>query len=137
MLLAKYMGYKGGEGMDLKRRARRLLKEFKGDQYAFGRDTLDAVGSYARKYGKSVLVVSNKDSFAPFVQEIVEVLEKSGLELAGGRIFPAARPNAPREDVYRIGAIFCTINPTASSLLVAEGNRCCEGSECPGHPRSY
>ena len=102
MLLAKYMGYKGGEGMDLNRRARRLLKEFKGDQYAFGRDTLDAVGSYARKYGKSVLVVSNKDSFAPFVQEIVEVLEKSGLELAGGRIFPAARPNAPREDVYRI-----------------------------------
>lgn len=88
--------------MVLKDKARQLLVEFKGDHYAFGQDVLQQVGGYAAEYGKRALVISNRRTDADVMREILEMLQASGIDLAGGRIFPAARPNAPREDVFRI-----------------------------------
>lgn len=86
-----------------KTKARELLKEFKGDNYAFGLGVLDKVGDYAAEFGKRVMVVANQGEWLkPTVDQVLDSLKQRGLELAGGCAAPGAAPNAPREDVYRI-----------------------------------
>ena len=105
--------------MGFKDKARRLLKEFKGDNYVFGRDVSGAVGTYAAGFGKRALVVSNMGSLSAYVHGIVEILKEKGVELAGGRVFPAARPNSPREDVFRIESYILHQRP--DSIVVIGG----------------
>lgn len=88
--------------MDLKEKAVQVLKEFKGDSYAFGLNVIDQVGEFASQYGKKALLISNTTYLKPVADKVVASLERHGLKLAGGRIVPDAGPNAPREDVYRI-----------------------------------
>ena len=97
--------------MALKDRAVQLLKGFKGDDYTFGIGVLQDVGRYAATYGSSALVLGNDENYADAVNEVVEALKQHGVELAGGRVFPAARPNAPREDVYRIESYILHFKP--------------------------
>lgn len=88
--------------MDQVKRAYDLLNSWKGDDYVFGLGVLDKIGSIAAKFGKKALVVSNLTYMKPVADRVVESLKKAGVELAGGEIAPDAKPNAPREDVYRI-----------------------------------
>jgi len=79
-----------------------LLKNFKKDNYIFGIGKLDEIGRIANQYGKSILVISNTVHLKPVVDKVIDSLDKYGIELAGGRVVPDAKPNCPREDVYRI-----------------------------------
>jgi len=83
-------------------RAKKVLKDWKGDSYTFGEDVLEGTGKYAKKYGKKVTLIVTELGQA-WIQKPLEQV-KSSLKV-NGVAFEAingARPNAPREDVYRI-----------------------------------
>jgi alcohol dehydrogenase class IV len=82
--------------------AKKVLKGWKGDSYTFGEDVLEAAGTYARRYGKKATLAVTELGQAWIEKPLERV--KSSLK-ANGMSFETingARPNAPREDVYRI-----------------------------------
>jgi len=90
--------------------ARALLHEFKGDRYLFGTGVLARVGAIAAAWGqRAVLVRSTFTGSDAFVQTIREALAQSGMALAGE--IPGARPNAPREDLFRIAGALKALDP--------------------------
>jgi alcohol dehydrogenase class IV len=97
--------------MELKEKAVQLLKDFKGDNYIFGIGKLDEIGKIANQYGKSSLVISNNTYLGPIVNKVMDSLNKHGVKLAGGKIVPDAKPNCPREDVYRIESYILHFQP--------------------------
>jgi alcohol dehydrogenase len=97
--------------MDYKKKAYELLKEWKGDNYVFGMGVLDQVGKLAAGYGKTALVVSNQTYMKPVCDRIVSSLQAEGVSLAGGCVAPDAKPNAPREDVYRLVTYILQFKP--------------------------
>jgi len=105
--------------MELKQKAKELLNQFKGENYAMGVGILDEVGKYAREYGKSVLLISNTTYLKPVADRVKESLNKYGVRLAGNRIVPDAAPNAPREDVYRLEGYMLNFKP--DSIIVIGG----------------
>ena len=102
--------------MDNFKKAYDLLKAWKGDSYVCGLGCLDKVGVIAKGYagdnGK-VLVVSNMTYMKPVADRVLASLEKNGVEVAGGAVCPDAKPNAPREDVYRITTYVLQYKPSA------------------------
>jgi alcohol dehydrogenase class IV len=104
---------KGRSAMsDLKERATAILKEFKGDRYAFGSGVLDeAPGKFAAQFGKKALVIGSTASgwFQPIMGRILKSLESAGLEVVG--TVKSAAPNAPFVDVYRIHSHIVHKNP--------------------------
>ena len=103
---------------DVTKRAYEILKEWKGDSYIFGIDVLNQVGKEAAKLGKNVLVVSNTTYLKPVADAVVESVKAAGLSLAGDVIAPDAKPNAPREDVYRISTYILHHKP---DVIIAIG----------------
>jgi alcohol dehydrogenase len=82
-------------------KAEELLRDFKGDNYAFGNGALGKVGGYAAKLGNRLVVISDPQIRQIGVTDIViQSLEREGLIVAD--VFDGARANAPREDVYRL-----------------------------------
>lgn len=82
----------------MKDKARSLLKEFKGDDYAFGLGVLDQVGKYAGRYGKTCVLMAG---FSPWSEPVLEKVRAS-LAAAGVTVVKdvkAARPNSPIADV--------------------------------------
>lgn len=105
---------------DLKERAVAVLKEFKGDAYAFGGGVLDtAPGKFAAEFGKKALFVGPVDAqwFRPIRDRVLRSLEKAGVELLES--VRSAAPNAPYEDVYRILERVMARKPDV--LVVADG----------------
>lgn len=97
--------------MELKERAAQILKEYKGDTYAFGLHVIDKVGEFAAQFGKTALLISDTTYLKPVADQVEASLKKHGVKLAGERIVPDASPNAPREDVYRIESYILHFQP--------------------------
>ncbi len=99
-------------------RAKKVLKDWKGKSYAFGENVLEATGDYAREQGKKALLVVTELG-QPWIERPFERVKTS---LKANRIvFETAKgagPNAPREDVYRIGLQFAR---SRSDMIVALG----------------
>lgn len=104
--------------MDYIARSYELLKEWKKDAYTFGVGCLDKVGSIASSYGKKALLVSNTTYMKAVADEVASSLASAGVELAGEKIAPDAKPNAPREDVYRLTTYVLQYKP---DCIVAVG----------------
>jgi alcohol dehydrogenase class IV len=99
-------------------RAKKVLKDWKGDSYTFGEDVLDGTGKYARKFGKKATLVVTELGQVWIERSLEQV--KSSLK-ANGVVFKTingARPNAPREDVYRISL---QVARARSEMVVALG----------------
>ena len=82
-------------------RARKLLREFKGDAYLFGAGVLPRVGEVVASQGKRPALV--RDTFPGsdgFVRTIRDSLAEAGVTLTGE--IRGAGPNAPRDDLFRI-----------------------------------
>ena len=82
-------------------KARSLLRQFKGDTYLFGAGVLHGVGSMVARVGKRAALV--RGTFAGsdrYVRTIQESLAQAGVQLVAQ--IKGARPNAPREDLFRI-----------------------------------
>lgn len=98
----------------MKKRAERLLKEWKGENYAFGANSLEATGGYAARYGKRALIFAGSPGKG--VTWAADTLNKVKASLAAAGVSviavePGARPNAPREDVYRMALAVARANP--------------------------
>ncbi|MBS7614342.1 iron-containing alcohol dehydrogenase [Candidatus Bathyarchaeota archaeon] len=86
--------------MDEKDEAQRLLREWKKEFYVFGLEVLDKVGEMAKTFGHNALLVGSSSKWAQkFMQKISESLRKTGISF---NTVLGARPNCPREDLYRI-----------------------------------
>jgi alcohol dehydrogenase class IV len=99
-------------------KAGKILKEWKGDSYTFGEDVLDTTGRYAAQFGKKAMVVVTLRGH-PWNEEPLESVQAS-LEFNGitYEMINGARPNAPREDVYRISLQVAKSKP---DVIVALG----------------
>lgn len=104
--------------MELIKRASSLLKEWKKDRYIFGLDVMPGLGELAAPFGKRVLVVSNYTYLKAVADSVISALKASGLTLLTETPVPDAKPNAPREDVYRIVTYILQHKP---DCLVAVG----------------
>jgi len=99
-------------------RAEKVMRDWKGESYTFGEDVLKASGNYAREWGKKALLVVTELGQTWIEKPLERVkasLEANSIvfELANG-----ARPNAPREDVYRISL---QVARSKSDMIVALG----------------
>jgi len=98
--------------------ARRMLSDWKGNSYAFGFGVLGKTGDYASQYGKKALLVVSDlgEPWAAGMQKsIVNSLREKGIELEA---ISGAKPNAPREDLYRIALHIARTRP---EVIVAVG----------------
>jgi len=81
--------------------AQALLREFKGETYAFGDGALARTGSLAAPLGRRAgLIRPSHPGSDAIVDAVVTSLERSGVTIAG--ILRGVRPNAPREDLFRL-----------------------------------
>jgi len=86
--------------MNEKVKARELLKGWKGDFYIFGIEVLERVGGVARSFGDDTLLVGSSSRWAEGpVKAITDSLRREKVSYS---IVRGARPNCPREDLYRI-----------------------------------
>lgn len=82
-------------------RAEEFLREFKGYEYTFGKDALQKIGFYAAKIGDGIAVITGKNAKkSGILDAVIHLIEEEGLKVTC--VFNGARPNAPKEDVYRI-----------------------------------
>ncbi len=97
--------------MNLKERARELLKGFKGEDYTFGFQVLSTISDYASTYGKRILVIGKEDHLKPTINQIRTDFEKKDIVIVGNQVFAGAHPNTPMEDVYRITSYILHFKP--------------------------
>lgn len=95
----------------LKEKARKLIKRFKGDNYIFGLNKLDQIGHIASRYGEKALIIANQNHQKEKIEQIIKCLEENNVHLAGNGIVPGAKPNTPREDVYRVESYILHFQP--------------------------
>jgi len=104
------------------RRAEELLREWKGERYAFGVEVLDKVGEFAARLGKRTMLVVTQygeeggEWFDPYLEQITRSLQAHGLDY--GEPVRGAGPNAPRADLYRIAL---TVSKTGPDSVIAVG----------------
>jgi len=80
--------------------ARTLLKGWKGDAYVFGLGVLDRVGALAKALGPTALLACSSSNWARGpLETITGSLRDAGVSYT---MVPGARPNCPREDLYRM-----------------------------------
>jgi len=89
------------EKKDYFNKARELLHRFKGDSYLYGRGILSKAGEIALSIGKkAVLIRGTFNGSDSYVEIIRKSLSESSIEFVGQ--FKGARPNSPKEDLFRI-----------------------------------
>jgi alcohol dehydrogenase len=83
-------------------KARELIRGFKGDNYAFGAEALARTGELAAQLGKSAAVIYTVyPGVEKLVEQVKDSLRSAGVTVLGELV--GAEPNAPREDVFRLG----------------------------------
>lgn len=103
--------------MDYFEKARKHLREFKGDSYLYGAGVLDKVGAVTASTGKNATLIC--DSFPgsdSYVAVIRDSLAKAGVQVVGE--IEGAGPNCPREDLFRIAE---SLKQLASEVIVSFG----------------
>ncbi|MBC7224012.1 MAG: iron-containing alcohol dehydrogenase [Anaerolineae bacterium] len=97
--------------------ARQFIREFKGDRYAFGSGALRKVGALAAQLGRRAVLIHGTSEASQRAAQVVEAsLREAGVSLLGKA--PGARPNAPREDVFRMAEDLRRMEP---DVVVAIG----------------
>ncbi|CCZ62359.1 iron-containing alcohol dehydrogenase [Hungatella hathewayi] len=104
--------------MDAKKKAYQLLKEWKGDDYIVGLGVWDQLGKLVVKYGSKVLLVSMNTYLKPLTDAAMESIRSAGGTILLDQAVPGAKPNAPREDVYRLETYILHYQP---DVVVALG----------------
>jgi alcohol dehydrogenase class IV len=97
--------------------ARRLLREFKGQNYAFGEGALAQTGALTAPLGnRAGLIRPAHPGSDTVVSEVTASLRRSGVSVAG--VLAGSRPNTPREDVLRLADELAALD---ADVMVAIG----------------
>jgi len=111
--------------MDEKTEARKLLRHWKGDSYIFGLDVLNKVGRVAKEFGDSAVLVGSSSKWARKPEKTIT--ESLRTEKVSFSIVRGARPNCPREDLYRIALQISMSNP--DSIVAFGGGSTIDGAK--------
>ena len=98
--------------------ARRMLSDWKGNSYSFGFDVLGRVGDLASQYGKKALLIMadlGEGWMAGIQKPVNDSLRERGVQFEA---IAGARPNAPREDLYRLALQVARSRP---EVIIAVG----------------
>lgn len=98
--------------------ARRMLSDWKGNSYSFGFDILGKVGDLASQYGKKALLIMadlGEGWMAGIQKPVNDSLREKGVKF---ETIAGARPNAPREDLYRLALHVARSRP---EVIIAVG----------------
>ncbi len=98
--------------------AQKILTAWKGEAYIFGFDVLNKVGDQASKFGKRALLVVaelGEPWIGSFYRTVTDSLRSRGIEYES---IAGARPNAPREDLYRLALHVARTRP---DVIIALG----------------
>jgi alcohol dehydrogenase len=91
-------------------KAQTLLHEFKGSDYLHGLDVLRKIGPITTNLGQQVAFVQDRfEGSETFIQEIKGSVAATNSTIVGE--IDGARPNAPREDLFRIVDELHMLNP--------------------------
>jgi len=91
-------------------KARKLVREFKGDKYVFGLGVLDDIGGLTAELGKrAALICAAFPGNDVLIKKVKDSLAAAGVEVLGE--IEGAGPNCPREDLYRITEELKGLNP--------------------------
>ena len=106
----------GSYKLDEKTKAHELLKEWKNDSYVFGINVLDKVSEMAKVFGSKTLLIGSSSKWAQkHIDRITESLNKAKIQFIN---ILGARPNCPREDLYRIA---CQVTQYKPDSIMAFG----------------
>lgn len=94
-----------------KETAYRLLKSWKGNDYIAGTGVIHRLGELVRPFGRRALIVASGRHSADRIREGLASLEACGVTSVTAEPVPGAKPNAPREDVYRLESYILHHNP--------------------------
>lgn len=96
--------------------ARALIRGFKGDRYEFGDGALSRTGALAVQLGERASVIhSTYPGAKVLVDEVKASLQANGVTVLTE--LPGAAPNAPREDVLRLGKEVAESGPDAIVVI--------------------
>jgi len=102
------------------RTARELLRQFKGNDYVFGMNCIGKAGALTANLGRRVALVAGGNG-KPWGQAVLSLVMDSfrsaGVEVLQP-VIPGAKPNTPREDVFRIAESLRQVQP---DFIVAVG----------------
>lgn len=87
-----------------------LLRDWKGDDFVYGIGVFDQLGALTARYGKRVMIVSTP-TYKALTDRAMELIAAEGGIVDPQIVVPGARPNAPREDVYRIETYILHYHP--------------------------
>ena len=105
--------------MDAINKAKGLLADWQGDAYVFGHGVVSQIGRLTKAFGDTTLVVTNGNAWlARHLAILRGALDEYGVT---HRIVVGARPNAPREDVYRV-AMHITHHDPGSVVALGGGS---------------
>jgi alcohol dehydrogenase len=108
---------------------RTLVHEFKGDAYVYGSGVLGQAGRLAAQLGtRAALVRSTYRGSDALVEVVRAFLEKAGVDVVG--VVAGARPNAPREDLYRIAGELSALDDDV--LVVLGGGSTIDAAKAAG-----
>ena len=85
-----------------KEQAYELLKTWKGENYVFGLNVMQQLGNLVRRFGNKALVVSSGRHSQEMIQIGLDSMAQAGIRMVTDACVPGAKPNTPREDVYRL-----------------------------------
>jgi len=103
---------------ELFEKSKKMLSEWKGDNYIFGRSVINRLGGLASGFGKNALVICNTANLKNTAEAIVDALKSAGISLVSGAVVPGAGQNTPRVDVYRIETYILHHKP---DMIIAVG----------------
>ena len=111
---------------DCIKRAKDLLREFKGEDYSFGEDVLKNIENYTDRIGGNIAIISSGSGRKLGILDIImRTLMNKGLKVLD--VLDGARPNAPREDVYRLAYQLSRLR--CDGVIVIGGGSCIDASK--------
>lgn len=112
---------------DIVGKAKKILKEYKKDDYAFGLGCLDKTADFIRGFGEDTLmVISESDWAGPLRRDIDRVLDKSYIKIK--EKVDTCPPNSPSESVLELARIIERAQP--SSITCVGGGSALDCAKC-------